>query len=192
MRKVRAWLCRLAGVFNRKTREAELAEEIESHLHMHIDDNLRLGMGPEEARRLALIKLGGIAPTQESYRDRLGFPSFEALVDDVRYSVRMLRKTPAFTTVALLTLILGIGANTAIFTVIYQLFLRGLAVPRADQLALISYDTAKFRGPLSLEMVDGIRQRTDIFASIVAWADDSFHVTENGSVDLEKAAVING
>ena len=192
MRKLRAWLCRLAGVFNREKREAELAEEIESHLHMHIDDNLRSGMAPEEARRLALIKLGGIAPTQESYRDHLGFPFFEALVDDLRYSIRMLRKTPAFTTVALVTLILGIGANTAIFSVIYELFLRGLRVPQPDQLALITYDNARFRTPLSLEMVNAIRQRTNVFTGVVAWANDSFHVTENGSVNVVEAGVVNG
>lgn len=192
MRKVRAWLCRLAGVFNRKTREAELAEEIESHLHMHIDDNLRSGMAPEEARRLALIKFGGIAPTQESYRDRLGFPSFEALFDDVRYSIRVLRKTPAFTTLALLTLILGIGANTAIFTLTDKLFLRRLQVPHPEQLALITYDTPKNRFAFTLEMVNALRRRSDLFTGIAAWADDSFPVTENGSVEVVRAAAING
>ena len=156
MKRLRAWLHRLAGVFKRRQRELELAEEIESHLQMHIDDNLRCGIAAEEARRLALIKLGGIASTQENYRDRAGFPSLETLAEDVRYSFRMLRKTPVFTTVALLTLTLGIGANTAIFTLTNALFLRRLPVPEANRLALITYEAAYAKRPLSLKMFNDI------------------------------------
>src|SRR5436190_16772316 len=104
----------------------------------------------------------------------------------------MLRKSPVFTTVAFLTLILGIGANTAIFTVTYNLFLRGISASRPNELALISYETRKFRLPLSLEMTNAIRRSQHVFTGIVAWAGDSFHVSENGAVEIVDAAVVNG
>jgi hypothetical protein len=74
MRQVRAWLLRLGGLFHKERRDRDLAEELESHLQMHIEDNLRSGMTPEEARRDALIKLGGMEFVKESYRDRRGLP----------------------------------------------------------------------------------------------------------------------
>jgi macrolide transport system ATP-binding/permease protein len=85
MRRVRAWSLRLAGLWNKQRRERELADELESHLQLHIEDNLRAGMTPVEARRQALIKLGGIEQTKDIYRDRRGIPILESLIYDVRY-----------------------------------------------------------------------------------------------------------
>ncbi len=124
MRALRAWLIRLAAIFQSVPGDRELREELESHLQMHISDNVRAGMKQEEARRQALIKLGGITQTQELYRERRGLPFLDALAQDIRYSIRVLARSRGFTFVAILTLALGIAVNTAVFTAFDALVLR--------------------------------------------------------------------
>src|SRR5437870_5769213 len=85
------------GLFNKQRKDRDLDAEIESHLQLHIEDNLRLGMTPEEARREALIKLGGVESTKEAYRDQRGLPVLESILQDLRFALRKLLKNPGFT-----------------------------------------------------------------------------------------------
>ena len=130
----RACSLRLAGFFRRRRSDAEFTAELESHLQLHIEDNLRAGMTPEAARRDALLKLGGVEQTKESYRERCGLPFLETLLQDLRFALRRLRKSPGFMAVVVLTLALGIGANTAIFTLIDAVMLKSLPVANPEQL----------------------------------------------------------
>ena len=111
-----------------------LREEMEGHIAMQAVENVRAGMTPTEARRQAVLKLGAVEAIREQYHEEEGLPLLEHLMHDFRYALRQLRKSPGFTLTAVLTLALGIGATTAIFTLVQQVMLQSLPVNRPDQL----------------------------------------------------------
>jgi len=134
MRPLRATWARARNLFRNQKLERQIEDELAAHVDLHISDNLRSGMSPAEARRSALLKLGGIEQTKENYRETAGFPTVESVAQDLRFALRMLRKSPGLATAAILTLALGIGANTAIFTVFYGVLLRPLPFPKPEQM----------------------------------------------------------
>ncbi len=137
MSRVREWTKRVAGMFRKGPRDAELEEELALHLEMLAEENVERGMTLEEARRAARIALGGGEQIKEAVREQRGLPWLESIVADVRFGLRMLRKNPGFTTVAILTLALGIGANVGVFSVVNILLLRSLPFREPDSLALL-------------------------------------------------------
>jgi macrolide transport system ATP-binding/permease protein len=181
MRRARGWLLRLGAIFGRKRREQELAAEMESHLQMHIEDNLRSGMSAAEARREALMKLGGIEQAKEMVRERRGLPVLEVLLHDLRFGSRMLIKNPGFTIVAMLTLALGMGMNTGIFTILNGAALRLLPVPRAEQLLAVSQTYRKLHGAIKRNVRENAsffsyfeyrayRDQNHVFTGLLAYA----------------------
>jgi putative ABC transport system permease protein len=200
IRQLRGFLVRLFGLFHRRQREREFAEELESHLALHIEDNLRTGMSPEEARRVALIKLGGVTLTQELYRELRGLPMLETLGKDLRFGWRMLWKNPGFALIAILTLALGIGANTAIFQLLDAVRLRALPIKAPQELAEVRLTTMNgTRGNKSAPYAavtnpiwEQLREQQQAFSGLCAWSPDSFNLAQGGEVRNAQALWVSG
>ncbi len=176
MSALRVWLLRLTSTFGRARRERELTAEIEAHAQLETDELIQRGVKPAEARRMALAHGGGVTEVHDAYRDQRGLPLLENLVQDVRYGVRTLRRSPGFTAVIVLMLALGIGANTAIFTLIDAVVVRSLPVPHPEQLIEIgdparvnSFSTDDPRTDLiSYPLYLDLRERSRTLSGIVA------------------------
>ncbi|MGB9466914.1 MAG: ABC transporter permease, partial [Candidatus Acidiferrum sp.] len=173
MRRIRAWFFRAVGLFQRETRERELSAELDSHLQLHIEDNLRAGMSLAQARREAIMNLGGLEQTKEIYRDRKGLPILESLLRDLRHGLRVSRKNPGFTSVAVLTLAIGIGANTAIFSVLESQLWRPLPFPDSER--LVDAHVVLRENPRRWDILTNSAYR--------AWREQSHSFTNLGAYD---------
>jgi putative ABC transport system permease protein len=147
MRTLRALTIRIVSLFRRTSSERELSAEIQSHLDLHIADNVRTGMTGDEARRRALISLGGVEQTKERHRERRTIRVLDEVAQDTRFAARLLVKDRGFTLTAVLVLALGIGANAAIFSVVDALVLRPLPYREPDRLVMVWEDAREIGFP---------------------------------------------
>jgi putative ABC transport system permease protein len=138
MPRLRAWVCRLLGLFRKTSREAEMAEEFRQHLDALIVRNIAAGMSREEARNAALRQFGGVEQIKEAAREQRVWMWADQLWQDVAFTFRLLRKSPGFTLAAILTLGAGIGINIAIYSIIHAVLLSELPYPEPDRLVAIS------------------------------------------------------
>src|SRR5687767_8914667 len=131
---LRTIVARCRAVLRRGQLDREFDEELTTHLELLVDEGRRRGLSPDDARREALVTLGQPAVLREVHREQRGMPVLDVLMQDLRYAVRMLWKSPAFTGTVTLSLALGIGANTALFSLIDNLLLRSMPVRDPDRL----------------------------------------------------------
>ena len=144
MTSLRRFLTRLLNSATRRARDERLREEIEEHIALQTEENLRAGLSPIEARRQAMLKFGGVEAMKQDYRAERGLPLIEHLLQDLRFALRLWRKSPSFTAVAVVTLAMAIGANAVVFGVLNALILRPLNVPQPESLYEVKRADTKY------------------------------------------------
>jgi predicted permease len=192
MSTLRQFASRIRNTFLRRRSDSHLEEELQSHFELLVEQNLRRGLPLAEARRLARLSLGGTEQIKESVQDHRGLPLIESLWQDIRYGARMLRKTPGFTLVTILTLALGIGANAAIFTLTYAVILRSLPVPNPQQLVRYTFRNGAQEIGLSGPLYDALRKNESTNQDLLAWSSSTFDVQENDVTTKVHGALISG
>jgi putative ABC transport system permease protein len=193
MRWLRVWLLRLGGLFRRERHYQEFAQEVESHLQLHIEDNIRSGMTPEEARRKALIKFGSIDAVMEDYGKQSGIPAIETLVQDVCYGFRMLAKAPSLTAIVVITLALGIGVNTAIFSVLNGWLLRPLPVQAPEQIMVLAPQQEQGpRGKFSYADLLDFRKQAEAFSDLFAYGFGASGLSFDGKANEFVYSAVTG
>ena len=169
MTRIRILIHRIRGLFLKRRLEQDLQDEIRAHLEMQIEDNLRQGMSGKQARQAALRKFGGVDQVKERYRHKRSLPFIEKTLQDLRYAVRTLRKNPSFTAVAVLSLALGIGANTAIFSLVDAMLLRALPVKNPEKLVTLkTINPRNSEDILSYPLYKHIREAQGPFDGVTA------------------------
>jgi putative ABC transport system permease protein len=165
---MRTFALRVLGFFRGRRMEQDLRAEIASHLAMQEAEFRERGMDPAAAHAAALREFGGVAQSMEDYRERSGLPLLETAARDARYALRGLRHNPGFTAAAVLSLALGIGANTAIFSLFHALMLRLLPVTRPEELVSMYRTGGWGKGYVSYPLYLEIAGRSDLFTSVIA------------------------
>ena len=188
--RLRTLLYRILALFRRTRMDAELEEELRTHIALAINENKRSGMSDQSARTAALRSLGGMTQTTEACRLQRGIPAFEVFMQDVCYAFRVLRRSPGFFSIAALTLALGIGASTAVFSLVDTILLKPLPYPNARQVAVLWHTGAigSFYGderfPWSQDEFRLLKSSVTAFPQIAEFKADAFNLTGAGNAEL--------
>src|SRR5215470_8184799 len=177
---------RLRALFFKSRLEEELDDEVRFHLEREIEENIVRGMTPEEARYAAIRSFGGVERVKEESRDERGIRLLEELRQDLRYGARMLRKNPGFTLIAVLTLALGIGANTAIFSLVNTILLRPLPVREPQRLVSVFPTILRTGEALAFSYPNyvDVRDRNDVFSDLAAFHITGMSLSRNGNNEI--------
>lgn len=189
---MREWWSKVwQALHGRRGFDRDLSEEMRAHLDLITDENLERGMAPDEARASARRHFGNFMRTQENTREAWQFPRFETVLQDIRYGLRGIRKAPGFSLAVILTLALGIGANTAIFSVVYSVLLRPLPYPHAERLVRLGESTAQASG-IAVTWVNFQHWRAEstAFEDMGAATGADFTLTGRGDAVLVHAMLV--
>jgi predicted permease len=190
---IRALASRTRASLSTRQMDQEFARELDAHLDMLAEENVRRGMSTEEARRAARIRLGGRTQLQETNRELHGLPALETFFQDTRYAFRMLRKNLGFTAVAVLTMAVGIGANTAIFSVVYAMLLKPLPYSEPEQLLTLFEAQPQAGGKAtgwSYANFAELREQNHIFSDMAASQQHQLTLTGRGEPSVVNTSVV--
>ena len=195
MEWIRILASRFLGFFRRRELECDLDTELRVHIEALTEENIRRGMSEREARYTARREFGGVEQTKELYRERRGLPFLETLFQDIRFGLRMLARSPSFTAVAVFTLALGIGANTAVFSVVDTVLLRPLPYDHPEQLYIVSETLPHLGGEeevgVSASEYFDYRDRNRSFSAVAAYETQGFNLTGEGTPLRIQAAALS-
>src|ERR1700688_511389 len=184
--RIRTWL-------SPRRADQEFEQELQTHLDLLTQKNISRGMVPAEARRAALLRLGGVTQLKETNRELQGLPFLETFLQDVRFALRTLRKNPGFTTIAVLTLALGIGAHTAIFTVVFAVLLKPLPFVQPEQLVTV-FEAQPQEGVMgngwSYPNFAELRAHNHIFSEMAGNQQHQLTLTDRGEPTVVNTAVV--
>lgn len=189
---------RLRGVLFRKQEHSRLQEEMEFHLEALIAENLAAGLPPDEARYAAMRAFGNATVADEQTQETWGWMWLERLLQDLRFAIRQIRRAPGFALIAILTLALGIGANTAVFTLTHALLLQGLPIPEPDRLVRLAIDLRDFRpdapsdAPLNLPFIQLLNRRSHTLQGVFGWSPYGFRPQLGDNRRAIRGAAVTG
>ena len=185
---------RFRSLFRRGQVESELDEELRDHLERKIEEGVANGLSAAEARRLALVELGGIEQNKEECRDARGLRWLEDCLQDLRYGLRWLRKSPGFSAIVVLALALGLGANTALFSLCNRVLLRALPVRNPQELVVLNVANERSESiqSFSYPMYRALRDQNSVFSGMIAQASAEMNASYAGESEKARGELVSG